>query len=349
MSLALGIDLARWRRWAAAAAALARLADLRSEIGSPYQLAMAWPELLQDLVVREPGEQQQAQLLGQITDDFRRDGTPVIKLVEALGPWLTGEDDAQRARATSVLSEVRGGSRWHLESHSGDGLVAHAAEAPRSLAAATAATAAAAGSHSCCPPVPARWLRLCPRPRPARGRCATLPSSSPPASQTGELARVMSSWCLAGLHALLASVAIVHTIQPGALQPLPQRRPAVRGALRGCLALVSRQPGALPPTEQPPGQEQHGVPPQHAPQQLPAPDEAAVVELVRTCVSHVFIRALAAADRQLALRLLAAAIRWYGDALLGANLALLEYTISSGGCWGCCVNTMPGLVGLQYS
>lgn len=103
------------------------------------------------------------------------------------------------------------------------------------------------------------------------------------------------------------------------------RRPAVRGALRGCLALVSRHPAALPPPQQP-------DPPHPAPQQqLPAPDEAAAVELMRTCVSHVFIRALAAADRQLALRLLAAAMRGYGDALLGANLDLLEYGISSGG------------------
>lgn len=74
---------------------------------------MAWPALLQDLVVREPGEQQQAQLLGQLAAEFRRDGTPVIKLVEALGPWLTGEDDAQRSRATGLLSEVRSGRyRW---------------------------------------------------------------------------------------------------------------------------------------------------------------------------------------------------------------------------------------------
>ena len=106
----------------------------------------------------------------------------------------------------------------------------------------------------------------------------------------------------------------------------------MRGALRGCLALVSRQPGAAPPPQ--PGDQQSSQQAQQQPsaQQLPAPHEAAAVELVRTCVSHVFIRALAAADRQLALRLLAAAMRGYGDALLGANLDLLEYTISSGAC-----------------
>lgn len=106
----------------------------------------------------------------------------------------------------------------------------------------------------------------------------------------------------------------------------------MRGALRGCLALVSRQPGAAPPPQPGDQQSSQQVQQQPAAQQLPAPDEAAAVELVRTCVSHVFIRALAAADRQLALRLLAAAMRGYGDALLGANLDLLEYTISSGTC-----------------
>ncbi|PRW58456.1 MMS19 nucleotide excision repair-like protein isoform X2 [Chlorella sorokiniana] len=192
---------------------------------------MAWPGLLQDLVVREPGEQQQAQLLGQLAAEFRRDGTPIIKLVEALGPWLTGEDDAQRARATGVLSEV----------------------------------------------------------------VEAVPTAASSEGEVGHLAQFFTSrltdW------------------------------PAVRGALRGCLALVSRKPGALAPAQP----EQPGL----QPQQLPAPDEAAAVELARTCVSHVFIRALAAADRQLALRLLAAAIRGYGDALLGANLDLLEYSISS--------------------
>lgn len=103
----------------------------------------------------------------------------------------------------------------------------------------------------------------------------------------------------------------------------------MRGALRGCLALVSRHPAALPPPQQ---ADQVPQAPQAPQQQLPAPDEAAAVELMRTCVSHVFIRALAAADRQLALRLLAAAMRGYGDVLLGANLDLLEYAISSGGC-----------------
>lgn len=96
--------------------------------------------------------------------------------------------------------------------------------------------------------------------------------------------------------------------------PLPaHRRPAIRGALRGSLALLSR-----------------GVAAQQ--QALPAPTPAAALELVRTAVGHVFIRALAAPDRQLALRLLAAAMQGYGQALMEANLDLLEYTVSSGGC-----------------
>lgn len=87
----------------------------------------------------------------------------------------------------------------------------------------------------------------------------------------------------------------------------------MRGALRGCLALVSRRD------------------PSGAHAALPAPSDAEAAELVRTCVSHVFIRALAAADRQLALRLLAAALEGYGDALAASGIDLFEYTLSSGG------------------
>lgn len=101
-------------------------------------------------------------------------------------------------------------------------------------------------------------------------------------------------------------------------------RPAVRGALHGSLALLSRHPAAAAADAASPLAAQ----PQP---QLPAPDDAAAVEVMRTCVSHVFVSALAAPDRQLALRLLAAAVRGYGPALLGANLDLLEYTVSSGG------------------
>lgn len=122
--------------------------------------------------------------------------------------------------------------------------------------------------------------------------------------------------------------------------------PAVRGALRGCLALVTRAPtpavaaataagagaGGAEASLQEQQQRQSG----HA--GLPAPDEGDVVELVRVCVGHVFIRALAQPDRALALRLLTAATTRYGHALLGANLDLLEYLISSGegrGPWCC--------------
>jgi hypothetical protein len=53
--------------------------------------------------------------------------------------------------------------------------------------------------------------------------------------------------------------------------------------------------------------------------------------MLLTCVGHVFIRALAQPDRMLALRLLTAAMQRYGQALVGANLDLLDYLISSGG------------------
>lgn len=59
-------------------------------------------------------------------------------------------------------------------------------------------------------------------------------------------------------------------------------------------------------------------------------DEGAAVVMMRTCASHVFIRALSQQDRTLALRLLVAAMQGYGDTVLAANLDLLEYVISSG-------------------
>jgi hypothetical protein len=54
--------------------------------------------------------------------------------------------------------------------------------------------------------------------------------------------------------------------------------------------------------------------------------------LVRTAVSHVFVRALSQQDRTLALRLLLAAMEGYGAAVLREGLDLLEYLIGSGGC-----------------
>lgn len=143
--------------------ALGRPAGCDRAIGPTAQLAMAWPALLQELVVREPGESQQAQLLGQLAAEFRRDGTPIIKLVEALGPWLTGEDDAQRARATGVLSEVRGCPRWRSMFCSFDGMDADAAEPPWSLAAAAAAVLAA---------VPFKLTTAIPACSPGGGGCA---------------------------------------------------------------------------------------------------------------------------------------------------------------------------------
>lgn len=102
----------------------------------------------------------------------------------------------------------------------------------------------------------------------------------------------------------------------------------MRGALRGCLALLSRR--APPPLASPADQQQQQAAP--ASTQLPAPSGEDAVEMMRACAQHVFVRALAAPDRQLALRLLAAALRspLYGQALVAANLDLLEYAISSG-------------------
>lgn len=94
-------------------------------------------------------------------------------------------------------------------------------------------------------------------------------------------------------------------------------RPAVRGALKGCLALLSRRGSAAP-----------------ARPALAEVEEAAAVEMMRACVSHVFIRALAQQDRTVALRLVTAAMRGYGAALLDAGLDLFEYLVSSGG-WRC--------------
>lgn len=125
--------------------------------------------------------------------------------------------------------------------------------------------------------------------------------------------------------------------------------PAVRGALRGCLALVSRahEPAAGPAAGAGPGALE-ASPEQRSQRQgepgrggLPAPEGGEVAELMRVCVGHVFIRALAQPDRALALRLLCVATGRYGHALLGANLDLLEYLISSGGA-GC----LPGGHGL---
>jgi hypothetical protein len=110
-------------------------------------------------------------------------------------------------------------------------------------------------------------------------------------------------------------------------------RPAVRGALRGCLALLSRRSTA---TSEPaaatsgPAVAKAGQQQQQQPAAVAEVGEGAAVVMMRTCASHVFIRALSQQDRTLALRLLVAAMQGYGDTVLAANLDLLEYVISSG-------------------
>lgn len=116
---------------------------------------------------------------------------------------------------------------------------------------------------------------------------------------------------------------------PAAERPLDcRRRPAVRGALKGCLALLSRRGAAS-------GQAAAGPAAQQQQEQLAEVEDAAAVALVRTAVSHVFIRALSQPDRALALRLLLTAMGGYGGAVLQAGLDLLDYLISSGGCCNC--------------
>lgn len=70
---------------------------------------MAWAGTLLELVAADQEERAYSERLAKLVGQLRQDGTPAIKLVEALGPYLTSsEDDAQRARATAVLAEVMG-------------------------------------------------------------------------------------------------------------------------------------------------------------------------------------------------------------------------------------------------
>ena len=69
--------------------------------------ASAGTLLLHSIIATELPERDYADSVARLIKQLN--GAPVIKLVEALGPFLTGDDDAQRARATAVLSEVSGG------------------------------------------------------------------------------------------------------------------------------------------------------------------------------------------------------------------------------------------------
>lgn len=83
----------------------------------------SWQAAVLELVDREHGEKLWAESLAQVVAAFNAPDLPVIRLVEVLGPHLTGEDDAQRSRATAVLAEVRVALCWpHLDpaGHAGD-------------------------------------------------------------------------------------------------------------------------------------------------------------------------------------------------------------------------------------
>ena len=86
-------------------------------------------------------------------------------------------------------------------------------------------------------------------------------------------------------------------------------RPALRGALQGCLALLEREGdgGAAAPLAR-----------------------GDAVAMLRLCTQQVFVRSLAQPDRDAALRVLVAGMERWGQALLDENVDLLEYVIASG-------------------
>jgi hypothetical protein len=70
----------------------------------------AWAPLLHEAVtVEAASEAAHAERVTELVAALGGGGgpTPVLRLAEALGPFLTSEDDALRARATGVLAEVR--------------------------------------------------------------------------------------------------------------------------------------------------------------------------------------------------------------------------------------------------
>ena len=82
-------------------------------------MSVAWTPLLHSIIVTELPEREYADSVARLITQLN--GAPVIKLVEALGPFLTGDDDAQRARATAVLSEVSGGRPCSIAPRLGGG------------------------------------------------------------------------------------------------------------------------------------------------------------------------------------------------------------------------------------
>lgn len=82
--------------------------------------------------------------------------------------------------------------------------------------------------------------------------------------------------------------------------------PAVHGALQGCLALLRRTGAAPPPLS-----------------------DADAAAMLGTCAGNVFVRSLAQPARQAALQLLRVAVDGHGQALLDANIDLLDWAIAS--------------------
>ena len=66
---------------------------------------MAWRAPLLALAAEEAEEAAWSERLAAALGGLG--GARAVELAEALGPWLTGEDDAARARATSALAEAR--------------------------------------------------------------------------------------------------------------------------------------------------------------------------------------------------------------------------------------------------
>lgn len=62
--------------------------------------------LLNELVTTELSEAIHSSKLDEVNKQVATSCTPILKVVEALGAFLTIENDAQRARATNLLAEV---------------------------------------------------------------------------------------------------------------------------------------------------------------------------------------------------------------------------------------------------
>ena len=98
-------------------------------------------------------------------------------------------------------------------------------------------------------------------------------------------------------------------------------RPAIHGALQGCLALLSR------PHSSSSSSSGGSSPAPSSP--LPPLASADATAMLHACTGHVFVRSLAQPERSLALQLLEQSVRQHGQALLDDNVDLLEWAIAS--------------------